>query len=362
MKNLIYEEYSNNTDENGDLIYPLKNTIGGTLVKRFIRADSKYFKELFNELRKNPNCSYSTYLNDLVRDSDISKSKLPVQSVSTLFKPNRNNDNALFYSELASTRVANYFEVPTAFNSSYENNYGERYILSVDFISPDEVFVPLSHLTDKVSIELSHNLLSHDFDLKYWIETLEKSIEKFPLYNYNEKCKEQLLKDFVSAYLVRALILEDYDFHSQNFGILVNKKTRDYRLAPLFDMDHCFCKGKSTMYFNMACEMDLKYAHQYFPEETKHFKEKINELTDEKLEDIISPVIPDKDILTLFYKITNRNINIIKHYLDYPMGYEFESNNIKKELDYLSVDNLDNYEPLNDNNDTIKEKQTGKVY
>lgn len=223
-------------DENKAVVSPL----GGSMPKTFVRCDSKYFKELIEELKK-PNCSYVTYINDLVKSLNSDNiENFPLSKISVLIKKSHRAQD--IYNEEIASKTANILEIPVTYNTVV-NIAGIDYNMSVDFLKKDEEFISLDHckLNDAMSFCVIKKKLQKYFE--YYVACGEITQEQA----YN------LLSDFMEMYIFRKYILSDTDFDMFNTGLIFNNKTKEYKWAPNFDMEYMenFKIDKSALQVDM---------------------------------------------------------------------------------------------------------------
>ena len=61
------------------------NLLDGHNNKGFYLTEGWFFKEFFDEIKNNPNCSYVSYINDLIRESYDGKN-VPIDNISVFVK------------------------------------------------------------------------------------------------------------------------------------------------------------------------------------------------------------------------------------------------------------------------------------
>lgn len=252
--------------------------------KTFVRCESEFFRDFFDEILNNSHSTYDTYLNKFIREN-YDGVHLPIEEVYSFKKQGDNN----LIEEVVS-RLANALRIPTIYikNSpriSQEefreklnemltkgkpgdsiNLTSEDYLLSIDFLGEDECF---ANINEYASCLPCSNVCDRGSRLAEWYGVFNYFTFINPITNeelsYEEKIK--LFKDFIPQYLFRTHIVRDWDFKSENVGIIYNKKTGQYRLAPMFDFEYAYYKmrnGENDEKF----EEDLIFGYDCFPEET----------------------------------------------------------------------------------------------
>lgn len=204
---------------------------GGTTINRFALFTGDYFTELFDELRNNPNCSYVTYLNEVIKEG------YNPENVSALIKIPNYNPHAL--REILASKVCNYFSIPVAY---YKRTKGYE-VLTVDFLQKNETFETFgdNHFN---SLRQDDNFDSFNRKkLRELFSVMNKTIQEFyesissnPSKEIIEEQSNQMKEDFLKSYLVRVVFLGDTDLHDDNVGIIKNSVDGYIKLAPTYDL------------------------------------------------------------------------------------------------------------------------------
>lgn len=212
-------------------------SVGGARYKKFYRYASKYFKDYFDYIRKYPQSSYESYCNDLI------KSEYTPSWVSVLEK----DVVSLEYGvrEIVAGRILEFFEIPVVCEKLVkdESLYRGAYkILSLDFIGENENFESLYDSNVGKYITSSYKLL--EASVSRVVDDLFESDEYgYVLKNvsddHKQKIKDKLIKDLCYSYLVRELLMSDWDFATTNMGVLINSKTHSLRMSPNYDLEKC---------------------------------------------------------------------------------------------------------------------------
>ena len=236
-----------------------ENYVNGHLRKRFIQLNSDYFLDYFKEVKKGG--SYESYIDDIENHPKylsalIKQAPLDQQYMCEIFAP----------------RIFNEFRVPVVFNTTCKDSDGEEYVVSLDFIKPNERLFLLDEAcgNSQFGVEL----------------TLKESLEDFNAFvdycsdkhqcTQTRKQKIDLEKQFIRSYLLRILLLADWDFSTKNVGLLINEKTGQMRLAPNFDLEYCFMS-------EFPVEEDLMFAYEKYPEIVEKFCKKVEQFSKGKL-------------------------------------------------------------------------------
>lgn len=258
----------------------LSKYLNGHNDKGFVLCDSEFFRELFDEIKNNPNSSYDTYLNRFIKE-DYDGTNLPISEVSCLKKEGENNLIEEFVSKLG-----NALHIPTVFIKNYPRESQEEfkkrldemianakpgsficfssedYMLSVDFIRENEHFETINEYSQREVCKRGSSI-----NAWFGIFENEKLINPLTYQELTHEEKMELFREFIPQYFFRRHIVRDWDFKGENVGILYNQKTGKYRLAPMFDFEYCYYKAKSQNNEQLFDE-DLIFAYDCFPEET----------------------------------------------------------------------------------------------
>lgn len=231
----------------------------GCNLKDFYLASSDLFEELFDP---NKNNSYSTYMDDLIDSGD------KMHHISVLCK---STGAKYANSEIVSSRILNYFHIPTVFNTLAITQYEDVYdtlmkdVLSVDFMRPQDEFQSFVENGEMGSIESWFKAIEHYVGLFYKHNKQSKATTN----EAKQQKVDSLKRDFVQTYLYRRILLDDHDFFARNFGVIMNKE--DIRLAPNFDME---CSLE--IYRSEGLDQDLIKCYYLYPDLVDDFITNIN--------------------------------------------------------------------------------------
>lgn len=264
------------------------NELYGRREKKFVRFEGSLFGELIDELKTNPQCSYSTYLNDIIREG------YNPEYVSVILKE-ENVDvirNDIFkighLRETIASRIMNFFECPTTYDTLVDID-GKVKCCSVDFNKPNEVFYIADELKPYcIQIGGVGDLL-RGLDSKFKVFAYEENIKQ-----ENSELFVDFMRDYVYRYLVRKLVLCDRDFGFHNLGAVHNTKENTLTLAPNFDYEYTFL-NMDIAHNKLGRKIrldDLKFIKRYYPSVYRKFLTKYHEFVDEnKYEVIINKAI-----------------------------------------------------------------------
>lgn len=243
-------------------------------------ADRRFFEDFIRYMKNNPNSSFQ-----ICYDTDkIVKGEVP-HSISVFIKEMSRESKV--EAEIFASHIMNYFGLPTSFNTRIIGNNGKEmknYLMSVDFLRPNEKLVLLVDLTGEnmenwVNLDVRH-FLEGDFEnnIKLIRKLLHETLDEEKI-NYSQKDIDEFMSFLVSSMLVRTFLLGDSDFLIQNTGILINEKNKTFRPIPNFDFE---CSFASNYYNRESLDTifeTLPEIQAMFPNEYSEFIEKMNKLT-----------------------------------------------------------------------------------
>ena len=245
--------------------------------KNYIRLSTELLTELVDELRNNPESSYITHCNDLIKYNDY----IPANMSAIIKRCGLNR--ALC--EVASSRVMNYFGAPTTYekvfklpaNPNATTSISNYVVASVDCQSFDHEVWTL----EDIGIELT-------MDLERDIPMIERAVEKLFFkkkysLNFNrvvtrkdfDAIKSKIVRDYVYSFLIRKFILRDRDTHSGNSAIIIEPKSMSIQSYINFDYEDTL--GNKYEPDRYAYDQ-MKYALLMYPDVFKKFKTKVDEL------------------------------------------------------------------------------------
>ena len=244
--------------------------IQGRRAKQFVRSDSRIFEPLFEELQNNPDSSYVTYANTVIKEGFIPK------HLSTLIK--YQGESRLYVDavgpadfavkEVLAGQLLNYYGVNTCYNVITKDNILDDYqVVSVDFVPYGSEFITFDELNYILGFDL-------DRDILYQLPELYKCEE---LKGVDKQEIDKLCEQYFYSYMVRKFVLRDADFAHTNSGFL---KGEDGKLDFInFDYEFCFDSLYILEYYDSrAMKRELLMIEKEYPEIVKKFVEKTKEL------------------------------------------------------------------------------------
>ena len=247
--------------------------------KKFVRCDSDVFSHFLNEIRTNSNCSYDTYINDLVKEGYTPK------YLSTLIKRTEERRPEIVR-ELFCGRIVNFFELPVTYDTLIEID-SKPHVASLDFIRPGEEFMEMGEVIEaylgvdedaSALDDIYYNFESSNSGLIGLVGTIRDSLDNweggvrdFPDY---EKMLNDCIENYVYCYLVRAHFLCDTDFYIANYGLLINWEEKTFRPAPNYDLE----LASFDLLDENQMERDLRFVRDFYPHIAEKFYEKLRAL------------------------------------------------------------------------------------
>ncbi len=244
-------------------------------------CDSKYLTEFITELETNPDCSYRSIYNSLIRDD-----KYIPRYFSVLIK-DCHNDPDRARAELFGCRAANVLGVPTAYcfgikdnspkSREYTGEIEDDYfaVASLDFTPPGHTIETFKDMAQTKKFCCVYDSLDK------WLKYIDMCLEqRFPN-GVDQESRDSLRNDFVMSYLYRIALFPDYDFTVYNGGILIDEKTNKFSMMPNFDMEgmmyeHLY-KARGNYYKPNRIKMKklMAYCRENFPEVTANFMSRL---------------------------------------------------------------------------------------
>ncbi|MBE5739116.1 MAG: hypothetical protein E7354_05270 [Clostridiales bacterium] len=294
-----YEEYSEKLPpkivvDDFEILESHDTEIGGSSIKFFARlddskkgfsnyptqrkmCDSKYFKTLFYQLTHNPNCSYQTIYNDLIKNE-----KYFPRYISVLIKDCHNNRNRV-KGEIFGSRAANILRIPTNYCAGlkdtvhpsliFSDTIGQDYfaVASVDYLHPGQTIESFSDM------KYEQRCFSAEHSLETWLAYADRCLQARYPDGIDEESYKQFQRDFVKTYLFRATLFPDTDFAIYNGGIISEANSNKFKMYPNTDMEGLL---ESMLYYGTKSYMRpirrrarkaINYCRNQFPEVLDEF-------------------------------------------------------------------------------------------
>lgn len=296
-----------------------ESEVGGTSLKFFTRlddkkdtlngdnkmvVDSKYFGELISELRNNPNCSYKTIYNDLIKSGYIPR------FFSVLIKDCHGIDDKVL-SEVAFSRLANLLKIPTNFCIPIANpdkDEEKKYlgIVSIDYLEYGKESKMLCDIIPDDSL-----LSYHSANLCDWIGYFDRCIEELSPSGVNKKDRDLIVSNFIKTYILRSGIFPDNDLSSYNVGLIQGENGLE--MLPNTDAEGCV-QGVASVYGydhlrEGRIERALEFCHDFYPEVMKEFMVDLQNAIDSKsLEKVLLDVFKQNDPTPKSRLVSNKQL------------------------------------------------------
>lgn len=279
---LVIEKYDEiiDYDDQGNII---DFESQGHTIKNFYLVNSNIFKSIFDEIKNNPNCSFVTPYNQIVKEGIIP------EKVSVLIKDTRD-----YMEERVASQILNFYGVycpanicavgddifepelvesksrAQMFREALKDKFGfYTYLISIDFMSECESLETICKYEEKLQFFTS---LQDSIDSVR--DAINKVLNRDNFKNLNEqqrnKLSNTLEEQFVMSMLVRRVIFHDIDFNTNNVGILVGDNPRIMN----FDFELCFGSLSDR---NLSLHL-INEVRKYYPKVWEKFLSKSLEL------------------------------------------------------------------------------------
>lgn len=225
-----------------------------------------YITPLVNELKNNPNCSYKTIYNDLIK-----KDGYTPKFFSAMVK-DCHGEYAGITAEIFGSKMANLLEIPTNYAFGIRYNDGEEHaylngkvldyfaIASIDYVPQgkdiemfcdfdkfDEIYKNFDFDSKQIQVaikQLGVNRASDETSLDDWIKYINSSLENRYPDGIDKESYDKFLDDFIQSYLFRVVLCEDSDFACYNCGILTEENSNKFSMMPNTDMEGLLSRRK----------------------------------------------------------------------------------------------------------------------
>ncbi len=252
----------------------------GVNFSRFMYAKSTYLLELFKSFEKAEESHYMTYSNEEISKGNVSE----ISVVKKMFFDDIYNA----YSEVITSRLYNYFGIPTTFNilvrdDTYMKDRSALYkvdeifggytgkisMLSVNCVPDNAKFEKLS----KYDI-VEHTYYEHP---KHWVSIIDEHIDHF----YSDKevsnekisrAKDNAKKAFLNKWLINVPVVRSNDYSSRNEGMLVTDNS--IWLGPALDLEYLCTVIRLDDYMIKDA---LKYVREEIPQDYDRTISKVKE-------------------------------------------------------------------------------------
>ena len=266
VKALSYEEF--NFDKLLKERYDeYQGRLTGRSEKIFLRVENTPFNHLVAEVQNNPDCSYVSYANKVIKDGVIPEKFSVLIKNEKHVSPDARDLISYSVSEVIASRVLNFYNCPTVYNvaaTTEEDGEIQRKLISVDCISENEEFLTIV-----------------DLGLDPWSRGLENIVfklsEMLEPYSRDDKTKQKVIDDYILSYFVRKFILVDSDFDNRNVGILINRKDKHIKLVN-FDLEFSCVFAASNEYKDYVIQDILGYLKSTSPRIYEKFVEKTKQI------------------------------------------------------------------------------------
>lgn len=315
--------------------------IGGSSIKFFARIDdskygyhdystprkmydSRYFRPFFSEVKHNPNCSYKSIYNSLIKDGVLPR------YISALVKDCHNNSDRV-KGEIFGSRAANLLRIPTCYclgimdtenpKVLFSELIGRDYfaVASVDYIEPGHT------IEEFCEMRFEDRYFGCNDSLETWLNYADRCLKQRYPDGIDEESYAQFRKDFVKTYLFRVALFPDTDFAVYNGGIVSENGTNKFAMMPNTDMEGILEKmlyyGTKSYVRPMRSRTrkTINYCRKYFPEVLDEF---MTDLAAGHKKNLFTKAIEDlyprgRNNQALYDNI-NEHIEVALHYYRHP--------------------------------------------
>jgi len=279
-QNLKIEEYSNKLD---------KSKIGGTLPKKFIRADSEFFGDLWDRIEKGETAC-RTYIDKEIKEGYrpkfVSCALIKMRKTNQLITSQERVNNVMIASQMAEL-----LKVPYAYSIPVRRG-NVLYMMSVDF-------VPYGYKMKTLTDLMDGSFISGGASLQKIAEEAFKSI--FKKTNNIEADKKfdyvsQKVDDLIEEAVFKKYMIGDADGCSDNIGALVSEN--DIIVAPVFDSEYSF----SYKISEDVLKKDFQYLMTKHPKVFEKFANNIRNVSKNNYQPVVNIVNEHEENAQIAYK------------------------------------------------------------
>ena len=239
-------------------------------------SDSKYLSDYINEITSNPNSSYMSIYNSIIKDGYIPR------YFSVLLK-DCHNDPDRVRAEMFGCEAANALGVPTSYcfgikdkgpkSKEYTGEIEDDYfaVASLDFVPQGYSIETLRDMGGSKKFCCVYDSLDR------WLKYVDMALEKRFPDGVDEGCRKSLREDIARSYLYRVALFPDYDYTVYNGGVMIEDGTNKFSMMPNFDMEgmmymHLY-KARGNYYKPNKIRLKrlMSYCNEHFPDVTADF-------------------------------------------------------------------------------------------
>ena len=315
--------------------------IGGSSIKFFARVDdskhryfdyssprkmydSRYFKPMFYDIKHNPNCTYKSIYNNLIKEGVLPR------YISALVKDCHNNPDRV-KGEVFGCRAANILRIPTAYcfgikdtetpHELFSKTIGHDYfaVASVDYIEPGHTIEEFCEMNFE-----GRYFGGHD-SLETWLNYADRCLQKRYPEGVDEESYAQFKKDFIKTYLFRVALFPDTDFAVYNGGIVSKNGTNKFEMMPNTDMEGILEK---LLYYGTKSYLrpirsrtrkTINYCRKFYPEVLDEFMADLAAGHEKRqFTKVLEDMYPRSRNNRALYDNINEHIEVALHYYRHP--------------------------------------------
>ena len=260
----------NNLIEYDELMDKGEYKLGGRRNKRFYRASTALLGELFDELNNNPECSYITPFNDLIKNQNY----IP-KHMSVILK-----ESFMDFSirEVLSSRIYNFFGVKTTYDMLVRKD-DKLLVMSTDFVSEGE---KVCNFYDDICVGIDcwlENDILHMTKEFTRIYNISKIVDDVISYEEFKEDLDNYIEDYVYQFLVKRYVVGEMDIYGWNECAIIDQKFH-LKSCPVFDKEFAF--GLDYNLYDSEMYENLKYVKIMYPQIYNKFQSKVHDMMSQK--------------------------------------------------------------------------------
>ena len=220
----------------------------GSASKAVVMVPGRYLKELFDEVKNNPNTSYVTCVNDLILNStweEFQNFPVPV-----FVKEVRAGNTDFGHNEVMFSRMANTFGLKTVFCFPLNGDYS--LVASVNVpknLEDSNINNPGGGLKSEQIVSINDFIDDkgesgprRNSSLEEWLWYFKDALKKHPeTRNIPKEQIYDIVSDIVFEYFIRKYVFNDRDYWGINSILMHSGDFENLRHGP--SMDYEFCNG-----------------------------------------------------------------------------------------------------------------------
>lgn len=245
------------------------NKVDGCHRKQFVRVTGDYFKDLYTEMRNNPNCMYRTYMDDVI------KSGYNPKKLSVLIKEADELKYGAYY-EVLSSRIANFMGAPTVYNKLHVDENGKKYVMSVDYMKSGYRMIDIIKMANdfysEIDPDYAYSIYKSYSNMYVFFSDIAHML-RTNLCSSGDN-SDSFEDEFFNLFFTRRHVIHDGDFGIHNIGLMTDDKGKTI-LEPMYDTEMAF---SDNLIRNEYLVQDIQKALTRQPQRLKEFDCKFKSL------------------------------------------------------------------------------------